>query len=169
MILARENFPNLRLFASLVLTITMFAIFICAPHSLGFTALDSTASPVMARKQIALMTHAQRIDHLALTAIIDSIFPLAYGFLFLGVAVLFWGRLAFSLAILIAILVATDFLENFIQILALLGWGDLLVAKSFLTPLKFFLFFGGWIMLILSIPLALIRKTLKNRADHRVN
>ena len=47
--------------------------------------------------------------------------------------------------------------------------GDLLVAASFLTPLKFLLFFGGWVMVILRILLALIHKTLNNRADHRVN
>jgi hypothetical protein len=162
MILERGNFSNSRLLTSLVLAITLFAIFIFVPHSLGFPTLDSTASPVMARKEIALMTHAQRIDHLALTAIVDSLFPLAYGFLFLGAAERFWGRLALPLAVLIAILVATDFLENAVQILGLLGWSNLLVAKSFLTPLKFILFFAGWVMVILSIPLALIRKTSKN-------
>lgn len=143
MILKRENYSNLRLFTSLVLAIMLFSIFIFVPHSLGFSVLDSTASSVLARKEIALMTHAQRIDHVVLTAIVDSLFPLAYGFLFLGVAARFWGRLALPLAVLITILVATDFLENCVQILGLLGWGDLLVAKSFLTPLKFFCFSEG--------------------------
>ena len=108
------------------------------------------------------MTHNQRIVHLVLTAIVDSLFALAYGFLFLGMAARFWGRLAFTLTVLIAVLVATDFLENAVQIIGLLGWSNLLVAKSFLTPLKFILFFAGWLMVILSAPLALIRKMSKN-------
>lgn len=162
MVFEQVTFSNSRLLTSFVLAVALFAIFIFVPHYLGFPTLDSTASPVIARKEIALMTHAQRTDHLALTAIVDSLFPLAYGFLFLGVAARFWGRLALPLAVLIAILVATDFLENAVQILGLLGWDNLLVAKSFFTPLKFILFFGGWVMLILSIPLALIHKILKN-------
>lgn len=162
MVLERGNFSNSRLLTSLVLSIILFAIFIFTPHSQGFVTLDSTASPVVARQEISLMTHNQRIVHLVLTAIVDSLFALAYGFLFLGMAARFWGRLAFTLTVLIAVLVATDFLENAVQIIGLLGWSNLLVAKSFLTPLKFTLFFAGWLMVILSVPLALIRKMSKN-------
>ena len=140
MVLGRGNFSNSRILTSLVLSIILFAIFIFTPHSLGFATLDSTASPVVARQEISLMTHNQRIVHLVLTAIVDSLFALAYGFLFLGMAARFWGRLAFTLTVLIAVLVATDFLENAVQIIGLLGWSNLLVAKSFLTPLKFILF-----------------------------
>lgn len=162
MVLGRGNFSNSRILTSLVLSIILFAIFIFTPHSLGFATLDSTASPVVARQEISLMTHNQRIVHLVLTAIVDSLFALAYGFLFLGMAARFWGRLAFTLTVLIAVLVATDFLENAVQIIGLLGWSNLLVAKSFLTPLKFILFFAGWLMVILSVPLVLIRKMSKN-------
>lgn len=162
MVLERGNFSNSCLLTSLVLSIILFAIFIFTPHSLGFATLDSTASPVLARQEISLMTHNQRIVHLVLTAIVDSLFALAYGFLFLGMAARFWGRLAFTLTVLIAVLVATDFLENAVQIIGLLGWSNLLVAKSFLTPLKFILFFAGWLMVILSVPLALVRKMSKN-------
>ena len=160
--LERSNFSNSRLLTSLVLSIMLFAIFILTPHSLGFATIDSTASPVVARQEISLMTQTQRIVHLVLTAIVDSLFALSYGFLFLGVAVRFWARLAFTLTVPIAVLVATDFLENAVQIIGLLGWSNLLVAKSFLTPLKFILFFAGWLMIILSVPLALIRKISKN-------
>ena len=130
MIMNPGNFSNARLITSLVVSVALFVVLIVVPRSLGFATLDGTASPIMAREGIALMTSEQRVNHVVLTAIADSLFPLASGFLFLGVAVRFWGRLAPILVVLIAILVVTDFVENAVQILGLMGWAGIVRLTS---------------------------------------
>lgn len=153
-----QLYSNTRLLASLAITILLFAIFIFVPTKLGFAPLDTVSSPEMAQSALASMTPTQRNHHLALTAVVDSLLPLSYGYFFRGIALRFWGRLAPFLCAAAVVLVAVDFIENAVQIAALQGWADLLDAKAVITPLKLSLLSGGCIMAVLSIPVGIIRK-----------
>ena len=71
-----------------------------------------------------------------MTGTLDVAYPLAYGALFLGATLRFFPGRGPVLTIPILIGVPADVLEGLVQILALAGWADWLVAKAVLTPVK---------------------------------
>lgn len=107
-----------------------------APGMVGGPLLDLYFMPDAAAARLAEMSIDLRFGHAALTLVVDSMFPIAYGFLALGVI----GRIgprARGLAWLPVLLVGFDFAENFFQIVALAGFPAALAPKMLITPIKF--------------------------------
>jgi len=99
--------------------------------------LDTLFSAEDARARIAAMTEAQRNHHLIGTAVIDMLYPLAYGSFFAGLLYRLGGAWRIQLAMIPLIGAAFDIAENLVQISALAGGPDLLGIKLFLTAPKF--------------------------------
>lgn len=109
------------------------------PH-VGGVYLDTLADPEAARALLAALSPAQRAAHFQVTLFLDSLFPASFGLLCAGLALRLpapWSRYG-SMPAIMAILL--DLAENGIQLLALSGSADLLAAKAWVTPGKFFLF-----------------------------
>lgn len=107
------------------------------------TLLDGISSPPDARAVVAEMTSQQKSAHAWITATLDVAYPIAYGGLFAGTALRFFGRSGRYAAIPAFAVVPTDLAEGVVQVLALTDTVDWLGAKALLTPLKMLLFFSG--------------------------
>lgn len=99
--------------------------------------LDLTLDGASARATLAQFTPWQRDIHAHATLIYDGLFPLAYGAFFAGLAIRLGGSRARWIALTMLAGMIADYAENIVQLLALSGRGDLLGAKTFLTPVKF--------------------------------
>jgi len=124
-------------------TLLITFMFPMLANQLGLTLIDAIASPDQVRKILSDMTADQRSAHAWITGTLDVAYPLAYGFLFAGVALQFFPKAGPYLAILALLAIPVDLIEGVIQILALTETADLLVLKTFVTPLKMALFLGG--------------------------
>lgn len=81
-------------------------------------------------------TPDQLAAHIHITAVLDMAYPVAYAPLVAGLC-LRYGAPRFAILALLA--GACDIAENMVQIMALTGSADLLIAKTVLTPAKFIL------------------------------
>lgn len=110
-----------------------------------FQIIDEMYNPDAVREHIQGMTPKQRHVHILLTATLDVLFPLIYGSLYAGLA---WrsfgagkGRLRQVLIMLPSVLVVpVDLTEGFLQVRALSGHDNAIVAKAWVTPAKLVLF-----------------------------
>jgi hypothetical protein len=123
--------------AWLALTVAVALAFLPVLDALGGPLLDTVLTGDAARKRLAELSLTQRDLHLWTTALLDSLYPFAYGNLCLALARrgpplwtrrLMWVTVAGVLA---------DLSENAVQLLALTGTADWLAAKNVLTPAKF--------------------------------
>ena len=126
--------------------------------------LDTISNGTEARARIAAMSGAEKQHHLIGTLLNDSLYPLAYGGLFAGLAARFGGSRAQLAAFPALATVVVDFTENTIQALALAGQADMLAAKNILTPLKFGLFISAVLVAAFLILWAVYRR-LTRKAD----
>jgi len=99
--------------------------------------LDLQFTGEASRALLAQMTEQQRDLHAHATAFYDSLYPLAYGAFFSGLAIRLRGRQARWIAMVMLAGMVADYAENVVQLLALSGWADVLAVKTLLTPLKF--------------------------------
>lgn len=134
----------------------------------GLTLLDGLSDPNEARALIAEMSEAQKQVHLWTTGILDVIFPLAYGGLFVGLAWRFFGSAGSLLALPGLAVVPIDLTEGVVQILALGGSEDVLVHKVWVTPLKFGLFIAAAVVAVAALGVALAR-FVRRRGERRSN
>ena len=123
----------------------------------GLVFLDGLSNPSDARSLMGSWTDGERSLHALITATLDVLYPLVYGAWFAGSALCFYRRAGVWLAWVFAVLVGVDLLEGVVQVLALLDIADWLVAKQWLTPTKFLLFFlglavtaGGWLLWLIA-------------------
>ncbi len=135
----------------------LFGVFMPAA---GGELLDMEMTGEAAGAILSEMTTAQRTAHIWITAILDTLYPLAYGAVLAGIAWRFGGKLR-SLAILPAITgVVSDFTENTLQLAALSGSPGWLAGKDIITPLKFgAIALAGLIALVLLLT-ALLRRLM---------
>ena len=126
----------------------------------GGPYLDSLWNGAQAEARLAEMTDSQRSAHFWITVLLDTAYPLAYGGFLAGMALRFFGafgRLA-SLPAFATIIV--DLTENTVQALALSGAADVLDAKTWMTPLKFYLFGLAGLIAVIAL---VIRPARPNR------
>ncbi|KCZ88373.1 hypothetical protein [Hyphomonas johnsonii] len=152
------------LIGSFILMIVVAAGFVWARGFMDGTFLDLEMSGPAAMQRLSEMTPDQRNVQFWTTLVLDTLFPLAYGGFFGGLAARFGGsrRLLATLPMLLG--VGFDFAENITQVLAVKGFDSLLAAKTFLTPVKFGLVDIGIVIGIVLALMALVRHLLKPRA-----
>ncbi len=121
-----------------ILTLLVGASFAPVQAAMDGPLLDMAFTGEAARERLSGLSAEQRYLHFLGTVINDTLFPLAYGAFFAGLAGRFapqqW-RVWVMLPALLAVI--ADLAENTTQALALYGAADLLTLKSILTPLKF--------------------------------
>lgn len=120
----------------LVATIVILISFSPLRQSLDGPLLDQIFSGSAARARLAEFTADQKQAHFWVTVINDTLFPLAYGGLLMGLVARFGGRYATVAAIPAMLTIVFDLAENTVQALALSGTVDLLGLKTFLTSAK---------------------------------
>lgn len=123
--------------------------------------LDAMWIPEQARSAIATMSEAQRSAHIWITGTLDVVYPMLYGLFFINAGCRYWPKLTRWIVRLCALLVLSDLLEGVVQLLALLGWADLLVCKLLLTPAKLALFGLG----LMAIGLGLMRRLISPQGE----
>lgn len=128
--------------ASGILTVLVGLSFNPVQQAIDGPMLDMLTTGEAARARIAELDMEQRFVHFLGTVINDTLFPLAYGAFFAGLAGRFsaakwrgWFMLPAALAGII------DLMENTVQALALYGSENLLFLKDVLTPAKLGFFF----------------------------
>jgi hypothetical protein len=121
----------------LALTVAVALAFLPVIQALGGPLLDTVLTGGAAHKRLAELSASQRDLHFWTTALLDSLYPFAYGNLCLTLARRgppLWTR---RLAWLTLAGVLADLSENIVQLLALVGTADYLTTKNWLTPAKF--------------------------------
>jgi len=129
----------------------------------GGKFLDSISEPVLARELLAGLTPEQAQAHLWITLSLDTIYPLAYGGLFMGLALRFFDEYRVAAAMPAALTAIVDLTENMVQVLALSGTADVLDSKEWLTTLKFGLFMMAAVIALVALGIALYRR-VKSRS-----
>lgn len=140
-----------------VLMMIIGAGFSFAPRLVGGELLDMQMNAADAAARLAEMNGGQKSNHIWLTLILDSLYPLAYGGFFAGIAARFSGSWRKFTALPALATIIVDFTENFVQVLALSGSTNLLGIKDIITPVKF----GGFILAALIALLLLVIALVK--------
>jgi hypothetical protein len=129
--------------------------------------LDMIWSGTEAEARLSELSLDQRKVHFWGTVINDTLYPLAYGGFFAGVAGRFTADRRRGLVIVPAVAtIVVDLAENTVQALALSGSISLLSLKTVLTPLKFGLFAVS-VLLALGLALAALLHWLSRRKSSR--
>jgi len=124
-------------------TLLLFFTFRIVASHWGFTFIDSISSPEELRSLMASMSVEQKYSHAWATCTLDVLFPISAGLLFAGVALRFFSKYGFYLALPGFLAIPTDLFEGVIQVLALTDTADLLDLKAIVTPLKAGLLLSG--------------------------
>ena len=149
------------LFVAAFLITTAFVLL--AP-GVGGQYLDSLWSGEQAQALLAGMSPAQRSTHFWITVLLDTAYPLAYGGFMAGMALRFFGRFGTLAALPAFATIIVDLTENTVQALALSGTVNVLDAKSWLTPLKFYLFDAAGIIAVIALVIAIVNVFRKKSA-----
>ena len=128
----------------------------------GGALLDTLWTGEEASARLSEMTREQKDAHLWGTLMNDTIYPLAYGGLFMGLIWRFAGSLRRWFILPPIAVTITDLAENMTQAAALMGNDAFLGLKDVLTPAKFGLFALAAVLVLVSVVLAVIRRV---RAD----
>lgn len=140
---------------------SIFGFSLWVPH-VGGEMLDTLSSPDEVRALLASMSSEQKQLHLAMTLVLDTIFPLAAGCFFAGVALKFFGRAGIWLAIPALAIIPLDLLENTVQVMALLGNESLLPVKAVVSPVKSSLFLVAVLIALCALVYGVVQK-IRNR------
>lgn len=145
----------------LAATIALAVGFQLTTAQAGGVLLDGISALQDTQQLLATMTPEQKQAHLWITVLLDVPFPFAYGGLFLGLCLRHAGKYARWLAIPALLVIPVDLLENTVQVIALLGYENLLALKLFLTPLKFLLLYVAALIALSSLCIRLVVGFLK--------
>lgn len=124
-----------------ILSLALTASFVFVGDRFGFRFIDSMSAPGEVLAYVGALTPQQKLVHAISTATLDVVYPFAYGGLLAGLTLRYWhtfGRLLILPAILV---IPADLIEGVVQIFILNGEIGLVGMKSWLTPLKYGLFF----------------------------
>ena len=138
-------------------------VFSYMPRFVGGELLDMQMNAADASTRLSEMSSWHKSNHIWVTLLLDSLYPLAYGGFLAGIAARFakaWRRIAVAPAFATIIV---DFAENTVQVLALFGAENLLFLKNILTPIKFGCFFVAAILALMLLLIALVKWVLKTR------
>lgn len=147
---------------------TLFVVFLATGAAFGFLSdavggkyLDTISEPVLARELLAKLTPEQAEAHFWVTVLLDTVYPLAYGGLLMGLALRFFGEYRVAAAMPAALTAIVDLTENMVQALALSGAADVLDSKEWLTTLKFGLLLVAVAIALVALGIALYRRLVR--------
>ena len=141
-----------------VLTIVMTAAFGLVMYVWDFGIIDEMHRANEIQAHIDEMTSTQRRVHIWMTATLDAAYPLAYGGLFVGVALKFFGKLGPWLAFPSIAVIPVDLTEGVIQVLLLSGHMHVVGLKEIVTPLKLILYLSGLSIMLIGLAAGAYRK-----------
>ncbi len=144
------------LFAAFVLISLAFGVVMMTWE---FVMIDEMSNPEAIRTHLASMTQEQKNVHLWTTATLDVLYPFAYGLLFAGMALRFFGPLGPLLAAPSFLVIPFDLAEGAVQVLTLSGDDRLLWLKVYVTPIKLGLFLFGLFATLIAGVIAFRRRT----------
>ncbi len=113
---------------------------------------------------IGTLSGEQKTAHFWITVLLDTVYPLAYGGFFAGMALRFFGSFGKIAAVPALATIVVDLTENTVQALALSGAADALDAKNWLTPLKFGLFYVAGVIALIALVIAIVNIFRKRTA-----
>jgi len=135
------------------------------PRFVGGELLDMQMNAMDASARLSEMSSWHKSNHIWITLLIDSLYPLAYGGFLAGVAARFakpWHKFGHKLAVIPAFTtIIADFAENLVQVMALAGAENVLVLKNILTPIKFGGFFLAAILALVLLLIAVVNTVVK--------
>lgn len=140
-----------------VFMIIIGVVFSNMPRFVGGELLDMQMNAVDASARLSEMSNWHKSNHIWITLLLDSLYPLAYGGFLAGIAARFakhWRR--FSVIPALATIII-DFAENTVQVIALFGAENVIFLKSLLTPIKFGCFFVATILALTLVLIALVK------------
>ena len=147
----------------------LFALFVLETLGFGvimlvwdFQIIDEMWNPDELRVHIGAMTPVQRTVHAWMTATLDVAYPLTYGPLFCGLALRY---LSASFAWPAVLVVPTDLLEGFVQVMVLTGHDQLLWLKAYVTPLKLVLFILATLIAVLAVSVGIRRARYSKKEE----
>lgn len=157
------------LWALFVLMISCNVGFVLLDPLIGGNMLDLVSTHEDTRRVFSVLTPEQKNAHFWITVLLDTLYPLTFGFLFAGLAWRFFGKWGPLAAIPGFAVMIVDLTENMIQALALSGAADLLDAKVWVTPLKIYLFLLAAAIALVAVIIALVRLLRKKKPGGAVS
>lgn len=142
-------------------TLAMTVTFALIMQVWQFEIIDEMHDPAKIRDHVAGFSDTQKSVHAWMTATLDVAYPFAYGSLFMGMALRFFNRFGFWLALPSLLVIPVDLAEGYVQVLFLTGNDSLLGYKQVLTPLKLGLFIPGLIIALVGAGIAIARRRRK--------
>lgn len=121
--------------------------------------IDEISDPEQVKAVLAAQSPAQHKAHFWMTLLLDIPYPFAYGLLFAGLAMKFFGKWGKWLCIPALLAIPLDTVENISQLFILRGNTDLLALKAIVTPIKLGSFLVALILALIALGIG-----LKNRA-----
>ncbi len=143
------------LWVSFSLTLILTLIFGVVMYIGEFRIIDEMYSSEDIRRHIANMTPEQRSMHAWLTGTVDVIYPFTYGAFFIGIAMKYFGRFGFWLALPTLVLIMADLTEGFSQIMLLTGDERYMGLKTIATPTKLILYISELCVTVIGLVIAL--------------
>ena len=147
----------------LIVMIIIGMTFSFAPRLVGGELLDMQMNAADASARLSEMSSWHKSNHIWITLLVDSLYPLAYGGFLAGIAARLakpWRKFAVIPAFATIII---DFAENLVQVAALSGTESILVLKDILTPMKFSCFSLAAILALILLLLAAVKWTQRKR------
>ena len=120
--------------------------------------LDEISDADHVRSLLAAMTPEQKSAHWWMTLVLDYAYPLAYGALFVGITLRFFGGVGAWLSIPAIAAAVADAIENTIQLMLLSGNESLLWLKVIMTQIKFGAFLLAALIALIGLGLGLFRR-----------
>ena len=120
--------------------------------------IDEVSDPDQIRAIVTAMTPEQRSAHWWMTLVLDYAYPIAYGIFFAGLALRYFGKAGFWLAIPTIICVPADMVENTMQLFILSGNESVLWVKAIATPIKLATFVVGAVIALVGLGIAGYRR-----------
>ena len=137
---------NRILWATFLTTLALTVMFGVVMQIWQFEIIDEMYVADQILAHIDAMTPEQREVHAWLTATIDVAYPLAYGGFFIGVALKAFPRAGLLLALPSMLVIPTDLIEGFAQVMLLSGDASYIDIKVAATPIKLMLFVVGLVI-----------------------
>lgn len=146
------------LYVSFAATVALSIGFVLVMNHWDFQLIDEMSDPDKIREHLAGMSETQKRVHIWTTGTLDVLYPFAYGGLFAGLALRFFGRYGPYLALPGILVIPVDLAEGLVQIFLLNGNESLITLKAYLTPLKLALFFLALCIAVVALGRAVYRR-----------